>query len=279
MKITTYLSAALLGIALSAPAQSTIAYFDGPAFHITLDTTPSIDFGWPGQGDIAFGCVFFSPNIDTNSTGLTNVQSSGITGEYYVAPLDSNNVLCTNYDVLIMPAGTLIGAVTSSNVEWSASEGATLVSEFIAFGNPPVTSWYGTLAARPEAGFLGVRLQVQNEWHYGWVQAQLQTNAASGDIGPIIVDWAYETRPNTFIVAGAKPVPVPLAAPRVVQPGTLRLAWQSIIGQSYQVQFKSQLDTPLWTNLNAPITSSGTNLIANLPITGVSGFYRVVQAN
>ncbi len=39
--------------------------------------------------------------------------------------------------------------------------------------------------------------------HYGWVHAKLQTNAAAGTTGPIILDWAYETRPYTAIVAGA----------------------------------------------------------------------------
>ena len=200
-----YLCAALLGIAMSAPAQSTIAYFNGPPFPITTDTNPTIDFDQDGKGDFAFGAVYLSAYADTNATLNTNVQSGAITGDFFITSLNSNNVLSTGGEAVMMSAGTLIGNVTPSNAVWSTSDGASLALLGIGFGNPPTYNWYGPLGAPPGEGFIGVRFHIQNELHYGWIHAILHTNSAAPASGPFILDWAYETRPNTPIPAGATP--------------------------------------------------------------------------
>ena len=91
-----------------------------------------------------------------------------------------------------------------------------------------------------------------------------------------VYSYAYETTPNTPIVAGAGQ-PAPLAAPQIARPGNLRLNWQSVPGVPYQVQFKNQLDAPSWSNLDLTIIASATNALADVPIVGTARFYRVIQ--
>jgi streptogramin lyase len=58
--------------------------------------------------------------------------------------------------------------------------------------------------------------------------------------------------------------------------GSFALVWGANAGQSYRVQFKTELAQPVWTDLTIVTASSGT---ATFPIStglGLKGFYRVV---
>jgi len=110
--------------------------------------------------------------------------------------------------------------------------------------------------------------------HYGWIHV-----AQYGQGAPVFVDWAFETRPNTSILAGAMPVIAPQAAPGIVRPGHLRLRWQSEVSKAYQVQFKESLTAPLWTNLDFVVVGTTTNAAVDVPITGTGKFFRVVEAD
>jgi len=55
MKTASVICTFWLGLALSASAQSTIAYFNGPAFQFPADyASASIDFDKDGTGDFSF---------------------------------------------------------------------------------------------------------------------------------------------------------------------------------------------------------------------------------
>jgi hypothetical protein len=43
------------------------------------------------------------------------------------------------------------------------------------------------------------------------------------------------------------------------------------------VQFKEQLDSLFWTNLDLTIIATATNTSADVPMVGTARFYRVVQ--
>jgi hypothetical protein len=142
----------------------------------------------------------------------------------------------------------------------------------------PDGDFYGTTA------FMGIQFQIGSEWHYGWVRLRGGTVGVYGGILYLappawILDWAYETRPDTPILTGAKPVPVLLASPGIIRHGYLRLQWPSEIGKAYQVQAKARLDAFTWTNLNFAIPASATNTMVDLPMTGAAQFFRVVEAD
>ena len=260
-----------LALALSGSAQSTIAYFNGPAFSIPGDgyTSTSLDLNQDGIGDFSFSGGPFLCTSD--------VPSSGCTSAYLIASLNTNSVLCQDYNVVVvMPAGTTIGSVASSNTVWKNSDGATLVTAF--FSPRYGTSGWGGPLSLPGAGYLGVRFYAQDGLHYGWIHAWLPDSRSYwGAPLPVILDWAYETRPDTAIAAGAVPV-APLASPKIVRAGNLRLDWQSAVGAAYQVQFKEQLILPAWTNLDFTIIATATNTAVDVPMLDTARFYRIVQA-
>ena len=52
-------------------------------------------------------------------------------------------------------------------------------------------------------GFVGLRFLIGGETHYGWMEINNYSGIAAGQL----LGWAYETRPDTPIAAGAVPEP------------------------------------------------------------------------
>jgi hypothetical protein len=57
----------------------------------------------------------------------------------------------------------------------------------------------------------------------------------------------------------------------------VRLDWPSTVGNTFQVQYKEQLDATSWSNMDFAMTATGTNMTINLPMKSGACFYRVVQ--
>ena len=182
-----------------------------------------------------------------------------------------------------MPAGNLIGSATSSNVVWGNPGQGGLLASFISSPRYGTSEWTPPLGTLTN-GYLGVRFYAADGLHYGWIQAGLPIQNM-GTIGfvlvssPVILDWAYETRVDAAIVAGAKPIVALQASPEIIRPGYLRLNWQTEIGKTYQVQSKENLVVLFWTNLDFIIVATTTNAMTDIPISGEAKFYRIVEAN
>lgn len=60
--------------------------------------------------------------------------------------------------------------------------------------------------------------------------------------------------------------------------GRITFNWNTLVGQAYQVQYKSNLTSAIWTNLGSAITATGSTAIASdvLASTNSSRFYRIV---
>jgi subtilisin family serine protease/subtilisin-like proprotein convertase family protein len=59
--------------------------------------------------------------------------------------------------------------------------------------------------------------------------------------------------------------------------GSLCLSWNSVVGQDYHVEGKTNLTDPTWTVISPTITATNTTTIYCVPITGQQFFLRVVQ--
>jgi hypothetical protein len=70
-------------------------------------------------------------------------------------------------------------------------------------------TFFGYLGYWPNVSnrFLGVRFLINGEVHYGWIAFRSVTDAGTGIFGAKLAGWAYETNPNTPIVAGNKGIP------------------------------------------------------------------------
>ena len=241
-------------------SQSTIAYTDGPAFQIPDEFVPAtIDLDHDRSPDFS---LFSSIPICT-----MDVPTSGCSSSFYVTALGSNALLVqTNY-AAVLSAGDWVGPDTSTNGVWWGGGNVTLLTWWWSprYG----TSGYSGPLATLVEGYLGVRFSSADGMHYGWVHVR-QT---------VVINWAYETRPDVPIRAGARPVPVPLASPEAVRPGYLRLKAATEIGKAYQVQVRGDLNAFPWTNLNFVIPATTTNMMVDLPMTAAAQFFRVVEAD
>ena len=178
----------LTGGTLCSWSQSTIAYSAGPAFQTPAGFLPvSFDLDQDGSADFGF--------MDSGPLCTTDVPCSLCTLSFDVLILGTNGLLVQGSYAAILPAGEWIGPVTSSNGVWSSAGNSTLLSLWWSerYGTSGST---GPLATMGE-GFLGARFYGADGLHYGWVHVRLAL------VAPVVVDWAYETRPGVPIQAGA----------------------------------------------------------------------------
>ena len=79
-----------------------------------------------------------------------------------------------------------------------------LAEHCISLGNGVICfpSWSGPLGDEG-IGYIGIGFQARDGWHYGWIRARLpMTSSAGAETNMVIVDWAYESRPQVAIEAG-----------------------------------------------------------------------------
>ena len=128
---------------------------------------------------------------------------------------DCNDIAFLDYEATLSfgpVAGNFATATTQNGYLWYGpiSEGSliaeTLVDYVWSDSEKVLVScmdvgcsgfWYGV-----EEGLLGLSFQIEDETHYGWIRL-----CGTGDARFILQDWAYESEPNTAIVAGAIPEP------------------------------------------------------------------------
>jgi len=238
-------------------SRSTIAWFGGPLSQSELDLdrdgTPDVRF-WAEQ---------------TQCTG--DFPPTSCYTPFKIAPLATNQLLLGTNELWIHPAG--FSSFLLSNVTWS-----TTTQTLTAYWNSPhygVDGWTTPLG-KWGGGYLGVQFHAADGWHYGWVHAQLPSTPGFAG-GPIITDWAYETRPGIAICTGARPLVIPIGPPEIVRPSYIRLRWISEVNKAYQVQSKSEIGVPGWTNLDITIVATSTNCVVDIPIVGARRFFRVVE--
>jgi hypothetical protein len=275
MKYISIVVAMMMGVQLMH-GQSTIAYFNGTAFSL------------PWYGGYANGVDFNGDNaldFTFSASGMIctfDIPSSACSQSYYVSAAGTNALLWQSGQIYVMPAGNLIGG-TSSNSVWGNPGQGGLLTSFNSSPRNGTSEWMPPLRTLTN-GYLGIRLYAADGLHYGWIHARLPdqnlgTNGFPLEFSPVVLDWAYETRVDTAIVAGAKIVTAWQASPKVIRAGYLRLNWQTEIGKTYQVQSKENLTTLSWTNLDFIIVATATNALTDIPMTGTAKFYRIVEVN
>jgi len=192
-----------LGLA-SAPSvlgQGTIVYHQ-PLMPLYPLIGQELDLN--GEGQLEFrlydGTDLGGSYFGTSASGLGLAQ-------LLVTPRGPND---TRSYLVGLSQGFLIGGPLSGSWFWAAHDApnkygqADVLGTFIpGSGNYliPDGYFYNTTA------FMGIHFQIGQNWHYGWVR--IRGEGAADVLAPQgwILDWAYESRPDTPIFAGAVPEP------------------------------------------------------------------------
>lgn len=251
-----------------SPRSVTARYTAGPAFAVPFDIyadgVGEVDVDAEGETDFFF-CV--------------STLCVGPTGGGYPCPFPisvtcfgTNQMLARSYKAAVLAIGATIGPAPPAESSWTKYN-VRLTS--LTDPGPVATDDLGRLGE----GYLGLRLRQADGWHYGWMRVHL-SSAAPNPFWPVpvIEDWAYEPAPDTAILAGARPVPVPLRNDGLQASGRLRMTFTGEIGQAYTLQFRPELTVGWWTNLSGALISTAREVLLDVSLTGPSGFYRVIEA-
>jgi hypothetical protein len=147
----------------------------------------------------------FSQDIDLNGDGVPDFNlSSWNSRDIDLAPLNNNAIISVpeppgDLGALIYAfnQGTPISSSLDPVLVWWGSDGNSPPTIVSASNIGSIGYFQGQTDA-----YAGIRLDVAGNLYYGWMHIQ----NFGGNWGQIS-DWAYETSPNTPILAGAVPEP------------------------------------------------------------------------
>jgi hypothetical protein len=190
----------LMGALHAVGAWGAIVYSAGPAFYapINSDGLP-FDINQDGTADVSFSGKILS---------TMDIPPSAVTTFCSVSGANGAQLLITNGYAQILSSGE---AIVGGLPGWSLDE-VLLTMESFNEKNNTSSGWLGPLGAKGK-GFLGVQFSAADGIHYGWIQVTLrgiQNNNVQ--FSPGVVDWAYETAPNTPIKAGQTNDAIPFVA-------------------------------------------------------------------
>lgn len=181
-----------------------------------LPFSVSADIVWSGTMDrqLDFAPRIFTPGdpfpqpaeyifeLDLNGDGSTDFLLNHYSG-LEITPVN-NAALANNGDVLFMdvPWASIPATTVDGSLSWGIDmERLVYFSHSDAYGEHYHGSW--VVASK---GVLGLSLEVDGQTHYGWLRMSSNYRESF-----IVHDFAYESTPNTAIVAGAIPEPSTLA--------------------------------------------------------------------
>jgi hypothetical protein len=144
-----------------------------------------------------YGPVDGSHSFDLDGDGITDyVLAFDISGARF-GPLGNNSV--------IVDGGNLVAAINQGESISPSPPAYYWLNATAVLGGQAVFDgeyFYAGNFSRRDA-FIGLRFQYGGATHYGWMEVNNDPNIASGQV----LGWAYETRPDTPILAGAVPEP------------------------------------------------------------------------
>lgn len=151
---------------------------------------------------INYGTSPLSYNLDLNNDGVTDFVLSCDIGGVNLTPQGNNRaVVDGSFLVAALNQGEEIGSSLNPAYQWTGSS-VTLGAQAVFDGQ---YYYAGNFSAKD--AFIGLEFQAGGHNYYGWMEVTNYFNIAAGQV----VGWAYETIPNTPILAGDVPEPSAVA--------------------------------------------------------------------
>ncbi|MGC8742264.1 MAG: hypothetical protein ACP5T0_00095 [Verrucomicrobiia bacterium] len=228
-------------------------------------------------------CFFFNllrergeKKIDINLDGVYDYAFvSGVNCVNFKA-LGNNQFILNQIGVVPIVDGQEISAVLDDGFYWSTNSAllGALVFGGVSDSNFEFFSQFHNCENENCTNYIGIRIYMSDGYHYGWIKAKSIFMMP----GVQVLDWAFESRPNKFIKAGAKPVAASMTSPQIYRSSYLRIGWQAETGKTYQIQYKDDLNYPWWTNLDFAVPATSQEMFIELPLDKNARFFRVIEA-
>jgi hypothetical protein len=171
-------------LAMAQPAKAEIVY-------TPVKVTIGVDILHSYALDLANnGVTDFSLNASWRESNDTSGGTSRLIAK---AAAQSNAVVGYGRSALALAAGQPIGSARKFNGFLMASLFTFIGTEFRLGGKWP----------NVKNRYLGLKFQMNGETHYGWARFSVTVNRQSKRLVAVLTGYAYETSPNTPILAGA----------------------------------------------------------------------------
>ena len=199
------------------------------------------------------GNKFFEIDIDndgykdfkfnhSSSEVWTGYEKSALT----IAGLDSYNYVSVTHVWVAKRTNDI--SVASGNT-WEGSE--YFAKGYFYTATSAYASAYGNWAPNADEKYFGIKFEISNLTHYGWIRASVSTNADNMKI--TIHDWAYENEAGVSLKTGEGETALPIELSHFTaleENGAIRLNWETASeteNSGYVIQRKTANGT--WENL------------------------------
>lgn len=188
--------AILAALVTTLSSQAEIVYVNGPSFQIGGGT---VDFDSDSVPDVIFW--------NNGPICTMDVPSSACYLWFSVGAAQTSQLLLNGSEAMLLTQGAWVGSNAPSGGFWSSPGQSGSLFDWFWSERYGTGGQSGPLPASG-VGYLGVQFNAADGLHFGWIRVRmpLRTMATNGfplEIVPVVVDWAYETRTNTPICAGA----------------------------------------------------------------------------
>ncbi len=197
-----------IGLAMTWVRGTRLALMLATAFSRAL--AQGIIYGTPQQPAYYAAGIIVSYNLDVNGDGNPDFVLISEAGDVLIQPLGNNSLITIpelppdlGYFVAALPSGFTVGSSLDPIYQWyypnTDQFGTAAIGAQEGIDNQIYTLGYFT----GQTAYSGFDLYYDGANHYGWMQIANPYGFVAGQV----VDWAYESDPNTPIEAGEVPEP------------------------------------------------------------------------
>jgi hypothetical protein len=218
---------------------------------VTVTAGTGYTSGWPDNASITIA------DNDTQALNLADLVVTALS----TMPASPTQGQALTFSATVKNQGIIATPNTSVNVSF-AVDGTSMTS--------------GTMS-----GVIGVGQSVTVTGSSTWTATSgMHTLSASADAANSVTETLENNNSmiTTLNVAGPNGSTNPIVRLAMQSDRKMAISWNSVIGKTYQVSYKSSLTNNTWLPLGAPITATGTtsSYIDNpLPVGVKSRFYNV----
>lgn len=209
--------AGLLGVTTFHASAELVRVTPTPAVGPGFNAANFVDVNGDGVNDFLLDMQFII-SLDSPTSEMSSVLRLGLSSD--------SSIIGQSYYSEPLGEGEIIGPQPASGFIWITNNYPVPVAEqFQNYRTGLTRPWDGVLAD-PAKPYLGVRFSAEDGTHYGWVRFGFKVGPiGSYPGGPAIIEWAYETQPDTPIVIAPPEIPNDSFSSAAELVGTSFLLW------------------------------------------------------